>query len=375
MKKRMMIMLMIVGILFGAIFGFKFFKQQMISHYIKNSLTSAVVTISANKASYAVWQPTLTVSGSVRAIEGVDVTTQLGGMVQTIYFTPGSFTHKGDLLVQLNIDPDVAQLHVLQANEQLAKVTYNRDKAQYAIQAVSKQQLDTDIANLQSATAQVAEQNAVIEQKTIRAPFSGRLGICIVSPGQYINPGNKIVMLQTIDPIYVDFYIPQNNVPLLKKGLAVTANSNAFPKITLSGKITTIDPGLDPNVRNVKAEATFENPQGLLTPGMFVTVAISTGEPQQKLTLPQTAISFNPYGSIVYVITKSEKNGESKLVAHQRFVKTGESRGDQIAILQGVKPGDLIVTSGQIKLKNGSVVQINNSTEPLDNPNPHPRDE
>lgn len=370
-------MLIIVGILFGLVFGFKWIKESMMEKYIAKRLSASVINVSTIKAGYSAWQPQLTASGSVRAIEGVDVTTQLGGMVQTIYFKPGAMTKKGDLLVQLNIDPDVAQLHVLQANEELAQVTYNRDKAQYAIQAVSKQQLDTDVANLQSAIAQVAEQKATIEEKTIRAPFSGRLGICIVSPGQYINPGNKVVMLQTVNPIYVDFYVPQSAIPNLQVGLPASVTVDSFPGEKFTGKITTIDPGLDTSVRNVEAEATLPNPSGLLIPGMFVTVTIKTGTAHQQLTLPETAISFNPYGSIVYIVTESSKDsaGKSILKANQRFVKTGEKRGDQITVLEGVKVGEVVVTSGQVKLKNGSIVAINNSTKPLDNPAPHPVDE
>lgn len=363
-KKRMRMMLIAVGILFGLIVIYKIFTALMLKHYLASQ--SKAVTVSTMQVKYAPWQPRLTASGSLRAIYGVDVTTELGGMVRNIYFVPGSFVASGTLLVQLNIDDDVAQLHSLEANAELAKITYERDKAQFKAQAISKQTLDTDAANLKSLKSQVEQQMAVIAKKTIRAPFAGRLGINKVNPGQYVNPGNKVVSLQTQDPIYADFYMPQTYLAQLKVGQFVTLSSDSFPDKKYFGKITTIDSAFDVNNRNVEVEATISNPKFELTPGMFVSVEVKTGAPKKYLTVPQTAVSFNAYGDIVYVVKQTGKN---KTVT-QRFVKTGETRGDQVTILQGLSEGDTIVTSGQLKLKNGSQIVVNNSIVPSDNAEP-----
>lgn len=375
MKKAMMWMLLIVILLFGSIFGFKQFKSVMQTRYMKSN-SSPIVYVSAIKVMNLPWQPQLTATGNIRAITGVNVTTELAGMVRIIAFTPGANVKKDQLLAQLDIAPDTAQLHVYQANAELAKITYNRDKAQYLVKAVSKQQLDSDQANLKSTEAQVAEELAIIEQKTIRAPFDGRVGICLINPGQYLKPGDTVTMLQTLDPIYVDFYIPQQSIFQLEKNQSVNIAIDTLPDKVFTGEITTINPGVDTSVRNVEVEATLPNPDGLLTPGMFASVIINTGKPENYLTLPLTAISFNPYGEVIYIIkqTGKDKDGKPILIAKQRFVTTGEKRGDQIVILNGVNEGDWIVTSGQLKLKNGSRVIVNNSVSPTNDPSPHPID-
>jgi membrane fusion protein (multidrug efflux system) len=375
-KNRMFLMLLIVGILFGCIFGFKFFKNYMIMKFM-NEHSSPTVTVSAMDVKNSNWQSELKASGSTRAVLGVNITTELAGMVKNIYFVPGSYVKKGDLLAELNLAPDKAQLDVLKANEALANINYTRDKAQYAIHAISKAVLDTDVANLASAKAQVEQQEAIIAQKTIRAPFSGRLGISNIYPGQYISPGDKVTMLQTLDPIFVDFYIPQQSLHLIKKGQFVAVSIQSHPKKAFIGKVTTVDPGVDPNVRNVEVEATIPNQSLILAPGMFVSVYLETGKPIPYLTLPQSAISFNPYGEIVYIIEEAGKDssGKTKLIAKQRFVVTGEKRGDQITVLSGLKEGDKIVTGGQLKLHNDSLVTINNSIQPSNNPAPEPVDD
>lgn len=373
MNKRMKIMLIGVAILFGLIFGYKLFTNIMMKHYFA-SHSNPAITVSTAKANYQVWQPELKAVGSLRAIKGVNVTTEVGGMVQKIYFTPGAQVKEGDVLVQLNADTDIAQLHSLQANAELAKTVYVRDKAQYAIRAISKAQLDTDAANLKSQNAQVAQQQATVIKKTIQAPFTGRLGISAVNPGQYLNPGNKIVSLQTYDPIYVDFYVPQQELTTLKIGQDVNLVNNLAPKNAYTGKITTIDSAVDSNTRNVEIEATIANPKAELNPGMFADVKVTTGQPMSYMTVPQTAVTFNSYGNVIYVIKHDPKN-KDQLIAQQTFVVTGESRGDQIQILNGLQKGDEVITSGQVKLKNNSPVLINNSVRPADNPNPQPIDE
>lgn len=370
-KKYMIKMLISLAILFGLIFGYKAIIHLLNKRFMQAHATP-IIYVSSAKANYLPWQPQLKAAGSLRAIMGVNVTTQLAGMVQTIYFTPGAMVKKGEVLVQLNIDPDVAQLHALEANAEIAKITYLRDKAQYKVKAVSKEQLDTDLANVKSTTAQVAQQIAVIAQKTITAPFSGRVGICVVNPGQYINPGQKVTMLQTLDPLYVDFYLPEGQLTQIKLNQPVTITADTFPGKVFTGKITTIDPGLDPDVRNVEVEATIPNPDNLLAPGMFANVTVDSGAPEKNLTVPISAISFNSYGNVVYVIEQNgkDKQGKTILIAKQRFVTTGKKRGDQITVLSGLAVNDQVVTSGQLKLKNGMRVIINNAVKPMDNPAP-----
>ncbi len=374
--KPMIIMLVLVGLLFGGIFGYKIFTARMMANYLAH-MGEPPAYVSAMDVKYYNWQSQVKVVGSLRAVLGVNVTTELAGMVRTIHFTPGAIVKKDDLLVELNIDPDIAELHSLQANAELAAIVYKRDSAQYKINAVSKATLDSDDANLKSAVAQVAHQLAVIQQKTIRAPFNGRVGISAVNPGQYLNPGDKITMLQTLDPIYVDFFVPQETMATIKVGQAVNLTIDTFPGMKFHGVITTINPGLDSSVRNVEVEATIANPNYQLAPGMFASVTVNTGSPTAHLTLPLSTISFNPYGDVVFIIKKSKdaKSKEPVLIAQQTFVVTGEKRGDQVTILQGLKEGDKVVTSGQLKLKNGSVVIINNKLTPTNDPNPTPKDE
>jgi len=376
MVKRMIIMLLCLGVLFGGIFAYQAFKKSMMQRYMAKH-TAPVVSVSTMKASMSEWQPHIKATGSLRAIRGVDITTELAGMIRTIYFKPGAQINQNAIVVKLNDDAEVATLHALQATANIAKITYERDKAQYDIKAVSKQVVDNDAATLKSALAQVAQQQATVDKKTIRAPFTGKAGISLVNPGQYLNPGDKITTLQTLNPIYVDFYIPQQTLSQLKLGQQITLTTDAFPNQTFNGKITTIDPIIDTATRNVQVEATVTNPKLLLLPGMFGTVEVISGKPEQYLTLPQTAISFNPYGNVAYIVAESGKDaqGNPQFIANQTFVTVGETRGDQITILKGIKAGETVVTSGQLKLRNGSPIAVNNKVVPKNSPDPATIDE
>jgi membrane fusion protein (multidrug efflux system) len=331
---------------------------------------SPTIPVSAIKVEYSSWQSSIKEAGSLRAINGVNVTTELAGMVQVVYFTPGAMVEKGSILVQLNADAEIGQLESLQAQAINARIIYERDQKQFAIHAVSKQTVDTDLQNLKSLLGQVAQQKAIVEKKTIRAPFSGRLGINYINLGQYINPGDTVTSLQALDPIYADFYVPQQELYKIKLGQTVFLTSDAFPGKRFSGKITTINPAIETDTRNIQIEATIPNKKYELTPGAFVNVEAIVGAPIKYLTLPQTAISYNPYGNLVYVVkqTGKDKDGKPILVAKQRFVDTGETRGDQIQILDKLKEGEMVVTSGQLKLKNGSHVVIDNAVVPTNNP-------
>jgi membrane fusion protein (multidrug efflux system) len=373
----MIIMLICVGLLFGAIIGFQLFKARMIRDYIaSNALPPATVT--AVFANYQTWQPQLAAIGSLRAVRGVDVTTEVPGLAREIAFTAGQDVNAGKVLVRLNDDSDVALLHSLQAAADLAQTVYKRDKAQFDLQAIAKAQLDADAADLKSKAAQVAQQAALVDKKTIRAPFAGRIGITTVNPGQYLTPGDAIVTLQAIDPIYADFYLPQQQLGQLAVGQQITIDTNAFGGRTFNGKIRSINPRVDSTTRNVQVEATVDNRERKLLPGMYANVKIDAGNEQRYLTLPQTAITYNPYGATVFVVrpgAKPDANGKTMPVAQQVFVTPGPTRGDQVAILKGVDTGMQIVTSGQLKLKNGTPLVIDNRVQPANDPNPQPQEQ
>ena len=380
MKKRMLIMLIAVGLLVGGLVGFNVFKGIMMQKYMgKGGLPPATVT--AMKADYQVWQPQLNAVGTLRAVRGVDVTTEVAGLVRSIDFKAGDEVKAGQVLAQLNADSDVALLHSLQAAADLADTIYERDKAQLAAEVISKAQVDTDAGDLKSKRAQVAQQQAVVEKKTLRAPFAGKLGISIVNPGQYLNPADKLVTLQTLDPIYVDFYLPQQQLPQVAIGQALTLTTDTYPGVAFVGKINAINSKIDTNTRNVQVEATIPNAKRQLLPGMFANVRVNSGDENRYLTLPQTAITFNPYGNTVFVVKASDKKedkdekGNARLLAQQVFVTTGPTRGDQVAILKGIEPGTQVVTSGQVKLKNGTPLIIDNKVQPSNSPDPKPQEQ
>jgi membrane fusion protein (multidrug efflux system) len=283
----------------------------------------------------------------------------------------------GQILVQLNADSDIAQLRSSEASAELARTVYERDKKQFAVKAVSQAVLDADEADLKSKRAIVAEQTAIVAKKSIRAPFSGRLGITTVNPGQYLNPGDKVVTLQSLDNLFADFYLPQQELANLSLGQKVILTTDSYPGRSFTGKITSINPKVDPETRNIQIEARIANPGQLLLPGMFASVQVQAGPVQKYLTVPQTAVAFNPYGETIFVVQQGEKgpDGKAGLIAKQVFVSTGATRGDQVAILKGIKEGDIIVTAGQLKLKNGSPVIINNKIVPTDDQAPKPIDE
>jgi len=369
MSKRMLIMLALTGLLFGGIFAYKVFQSYMITNHIKG-LGSIPVAVSAASVTFEAWEPKITASASLRATNGVDVTTEIAGLVKKVSFSSGQDIQAGEGIIQLNADAEVAQLRSLEAQAELAQITYDRNKKQYATQSISKEALDTAEADLKSKKAQVAQQAATVAKKAIQAPFKGRLGISLVNLGQYLNPGDKIVTLQSLDPMSVDFYLPQQTLTQLAKNQTVTFTTDAYPHLSFVGKITAINPKVDPATRNVGVEAVLSNPDFKLLPGMYGVIEIHTGAPKEVMTLPQTAISYNPYGELVYVLKSNGKDqkGISLFTAYQQLVTVGENRGTQVQILKGLQKGDLAVTAGQLKLKNGSIVFINNTVMPTNVP-------
>ncbi|HUE18961.1 MAG TPA: efflux RND transporter periplasmic adaptor subunit, partial [Stellaceae bacterium] len=244
------------------------------------------------------------------------------------------------------------------------------------INAIAQSQFDTDAANLKNAQAQVAEQAAVVAKKILTAPFAGHIGIRQVDLGQYLNAGTVIVTLQAVDPVFVDFYLPQQALDRIAIGQDVTASVDTYPGVAFTGKIAAINPKVDANSRNVAIRAQLANPDHKLVPGMYATIAIAVGATQPYVTLPQTAVTYNPYGSTVFLVVQDkDASGKEQLTAHQSFVTTGQTRGDQVAITSGVKAGDTVISAGQLKLRNGSRLIVNNSVQPANDANPTPADQ
>jgi membrane fusion protein, multidrug efflux system len=371
MTKRMVIMLATVAVVFGAIFSFQAFKAVMIKKFM-SAMAQPPQTISASKASYSPWQPKIEAVGSLRAVKGADLSLEVAGVVDSISFNSGDDVAEGAPLLKLRADDDAAKLESLQATAELNEITYDRDQKQFKLQAVSQATLDTDAANLKNAKAQVAQQQAILDKKFLRAPFAGHLGIRAVDLGQYLGAGTTIVTLQALDPIFLDFFVPQQSMDQVRLGQTVEVKVDAFKDQSFAGEISAINPKVDASTRNVQVRATLKNADHRLIPGMYATVDIATGAPANYITLPQTAITYNPYGDSVYVIDSkgNDAGGKPQLIARQTFVTLGATRGDQVAILKGVNEGDTIVTAGQLKLHNGSTVLIDNSVTPTADASP-----
>lgn len=372
----MIIMLLLTAIVFGGVYSFQQFRNKMIQKSIQDR-ANPPQSVSTTVAQLSIWQPKFEAVGNLRASNGTSLAAEVSGLVTAIHFDSGAMVKAGQLLLELNAAPFKAQLEQLKAAAKLAKQSYDRDVAQYKVEAVSKATVEISAANLKSALAQVAMQEAVIAQRSIRAPFSGRLGIRQVDLGQYLAPGTALVNLQKLDPMFLDFSVPQVQMETVRVGATVTIKTSALPGKNFIGTIVAIEPQVEISTRNLKVRASIANPNNELIPGLFATVRVNMGGTKQYITLPNSVIAYNPYGSTVFIVKKKGKgaDGKSQLVAEQRFVTTGATRGDQVAVLSGLKVNEIVVTSGQLKLRNGTPVIVNNSVQPSNNPNPELRAE
>jgi len=375
MKKRLVLMLVIVGVVFFLIFGFGAFRNVMIGKFLA-TLPFQPQTVATIKAPSTQWRDSVTSVGSLVAINGADISAEVPGIVDSINFKSGDNVPAGALLVTLRANNDNAVLAQLQAAAKLDQVNYERDQKQLKADAVSQATVDSDAAALQSAVAQVQAQQALMAEKQIRAPFAGTLGIRQVDVGQYLAAGTEIVTLQQLNPLFVDFYLPQQILSQISVGQPVTIDIDAFPGKDFAGTIVALNSAIDTATRTVQVRAILPNDDLLLRPGMFATVNIGIGLPQNLVTLPQTAITYNPYGDTVYTVAPGKgADGKQELIAKQQFVQIGNTRGDQVAVLKGISAGDEVVTAGQLKLRNGSSVVVNNDVQVSDNPNPNPPNE
>jgi membrane fusion protein (multidrug efflux system) len=371
---RMGLMLLFVGLIAAGLFKFAQFKGTILKT-VTASIRAEVPTIATAPASVQLWQPRLTAVGSARAFNGADLAAEIGGVVDQIQFESGQTVQAGTVLLRLRPNDDDAKLAQLQANADLAAVTLQRDQRQLAAHGVAQATVDTDAANLKVAKAQVVAQQAVMAEKVIRAPFAGRLGVRQVDIGQFIAAGTTIVTLQQLDPMLVDFFLPQQTLGQVNVGEKVEVTTDAYPGRVFPGQVSSINSKVDSSSRMLQVRATIANADQALLPGMYLNVSAISGAPQSLVTIPLAAVAFNPYGSLVYVLhDQQDDQGKVQHVVQQQFVTTGDTRGDQISVLKGVGANDVVVTAGQLKLHNKSVVKIDNAVQPTDNPAPTPQD-
>ena len=329
-------------------------------------------TISTFTAKHEQWRPVVSAVGSVAAVQGVTLSNEVAGVVSKITFESGATVAAGDVLVELDSSTEQAQLHVAEAAADLARINLERARDLREKQTISASELDTAEAQAKQANAQVENLRAFVSKKALRAPFAGRLGIRQINLGQYLTAGTAIVTLQSLDPIYVDFFLPQQNLASAVVGQDVTVTSDADPAHPRQGHVTAIAAEVETATRNVKMQATLANTDGMLRPGMFVNLNIFQSEAREVIVVPATAILYAAYGNSVYVVEKA-KEGEG-MVANQHFVRLGETRGDFVEIVQGLDADAQVVSSGAFKLRNGSPVHVDNSKVPAMSLAPKPAD-
>jgi membrane fusion protein, multidrug efflux system len=371
---RFTVMLLAVALVAAGLFGFQVFKAGILKQVVAN-IRSAVPTVATAPAAMREWQARQTAVGTARASNGADLAAEIGGVVDQIDFESGQTVAAGTVLLRLRPNDDAAKLAQLKASADLANVTLERDQKQLAAHGVAQATVDADEANLKVTRAQVDAQQAIMAEKIVRAPFTGRLGVRQVDLGQFIAAGTAIVTLQQLDPLFVDFYLPQQALGEIATGQIVDVTADAWPGKTFQGKISSLNSKVDATSRMLQVRASIPNPDGALLPGMYVGVSIATGQPRSLVTIPAVAVAYNPYGSLVYVVhDDKDAQGKDQRTVKQQFVTTGEARGDQVSILKGVSQNDVVVTAGQLKLHNGSIVKIDNTVQPTDDAAPAPQD-
>jgi membrane fusion protein (multidrug efflux system) len=373
MAKRMTLMLGLVVVLLTALGFVKFRQVQSAVH--ASAFQPPPEAVTSIVAQQEVWPATMSVIGTMEAVHGVTVSADLPGIVEKINFDSGQAVHAGDVLVELDTKQERAQLASLEAQRDLARIQYSRMQQLVNEGVISRVEFDQATAQQKATEANVAEIRATIERKTIRASFSGILGIRKVNLGQYLAAGDPVVPLQSLNPIYVNVGLPQQSVGQVRVGHNLRVTSDDLPGRVFTGRVTAIDSVVDEATRNVQVQATLANPEGKLRPGMFVQVEVVLGASRPVIALPASAISYAPYGDSVFIITDlKDQKGQTYRGVRQQFVKVEGARGDQVAVVSGVNAGDEVVTSGVFKLRNGAAVQVNNKVQPGNNPAPKPED-
>lgn len=376
-EKRSVRKFILTGVLFflGAILLIGGIKALQIYTMIKGGPpTMPPTTVTSAPVLEENWAPELSAVGSVAPVQGAMLAAELPGTVAEVKFQNGSRVEQGDVLVQLDVSSEEAQLRSAEADADLARVAAERAQNLRKGSVISQSELDTAEATLKQKVAQVDNMRAMIAKKTIRAPFAGQAGIRQVNPGQMVPAGQQIVSLQSIDPVYVNFALPQQRLPELKDGLTVRVTSDAVPGHEFKGKLTAVNSQVDEITRNVQVQATLENKDRLLSPGMFVNATVVLPREEKTIVIPATAISYAPFGDSVFVIEKKhdEKTKQDGLVLRQQFVRVGETRGDFVAVTKGLKTGEQVASTGVFKLRNGAPVVIDNKLAPHPELNPTP---
>ena len=369
MIKRMLVMLVAMTLIVGGIIGFKLFGRYMMNKALAAQKPPPAV-VATTVARELEWRPALHAVGTFAATQGIIVSAQLDGAVTKIAFEPGATVEAGQLLVQQDVSTETAQLDNAEAASTLAGLGLERSRQLRATGSNAQSELDAAEATFQQARAAVATIRSMIEKKTIRAPFAGRTGIRQVNLGQFLRSGAVIVSLQALDPIFFNFTLPQQHADQVQAGQQVTVTVDAFPGANFTGAISAFNPNVDETTRTLQLQATLPNRDSRLQPGMFGAIEVQLPVAEKVVTLPLAAIVYNPYGNAVYLVEAAKEGGGQ--VVRQQFVQLGARRGDQVAVLKGVTTGAEVVTAGQLKLRNGSGIIVNNSFQPSDAPAPRP---
>jgi membrane fusion protein, multidrug efflux system len=374
MIRKFALAILLVLLVAGGLAGIKAMQIKKLVA-ISKAMPVPPETISAATVRSERWQGTLTAIGSIRAAQGVIVSAEVSGLVQEIAFESGAAVAKGDLLVKLDSSSEEAQLRAMEAQLELARINVDRARNLRQGDTVSQSELDTAEAALKQTQANADAIRTAVAKKTVRAPFAGRLGIRQVNLGQYLDVGKPIVSLQSLTPIYADFSLPQQELARLKAGMAVQVTTDAYPGRQFEGKLTAINPDLDASTRSIGLQATFDNGEQLLRPGMFARVEVLLPESAELLVIPATSVLSAPYGDSVYVVeSKADKDGKPALTVRQQFVRTGRARGDFLSVESGLKAGERVASSGIFKLRNGMAVVENNELTPKSSETPRPSD-
>lgn len=374
MIRNLAIALIILVLVGGALGGIKFLQIKTLiaagKAYVPPPETVASAVVKAEQ-----WQKTLTAIATITAVQGVTLTPDIPGTVREIAFESGATVARGDLLVKLDTSTEEAQLKAVKAQLELARINLKRAEALWAEKTLPEAELDAARAAVAQFQANAEAIQATIEKKTIRAPFDGQLGLRQVQLGQYLEAGRPIVSLQSLAPVYAEFSLPQQELSKLATGMPVRLVSDAYPDRQFEGVLSAINPDLDPATRSVALQATFANPDRLLRPGMFARAEVLLSEHQEVLVIPATAVLSAPYGDSVYVIEPAPAtNAAGGLIVRQQFIRTGASRGDYVAVLSGLKPGERVASAGVFKLRNGIAVVENNELKPPATETPRPAD-
>lgn len=370
MKKRLFFTVLGLTLVFGGVFGYNWFVAYKTEQFFANQ-KAPVQTVTATTAKAAAWRPAIKAVGSMEAVRGVDIAAETTGKIVEVSVEDGARVEPGQILVKLDDDGLRAELRGARAEASLAEIQRDRQYRLREQNAVSQSDFDRAASQLEQAHARVDDVQAQLDEKTVEAPFGGRLGIIQVDVGQYVSAGDPIVTLQNLDPISVDFTVPQRELARIEVDQPIAVRADAFGTQPFRGRIVAISPKIDRQTRSVPVRGRIANPDGALRPGMFVDVTVELPTQDNVITLPQTAVTYNPYGTSVFLINETRTDsGDTELTVERKFVRTGATRGDQVQVLEGLSEGDRVVTSGQLKLRNGSRVSVKDSPQPTNDPSP-----